>query len=40
MFDDHQNYLDCNLYKVKKDGVLVKALFDGHFLDLQVLSLK
>jgi hypothetical protein len=31
MLDYHQGYLDCNLYKVKKNGVLVKALFDGHF---------
>jgi hypothetical protein len=40
MLDDHQDYLDCNLYKVKKDGVSVKALFYGHFLDLQVLFKK
>jgi hypothetical protein len=31
MLDYHQGYLDCNLYKVKKNGMLVKVFFGGHF---------
>jgi len=40
MFDYHQGYLDCNLYKVKKNGVSVKALFDGHFFGFASFFLK